>query len=31
MVHRVVYPGSKPYVLAHRVQVVPLAQFVSAK
>jgi predicted AAA+ superfamily ATPase len=27
----VVYPGAKPYVLADRVQVVPLAQFVNAK
>jgi hypothetical protein len=27
----VVYPGSKPYALAHGVQVVPLAQVVNAK
>jgi hypothetical protein len=27
----VVYPGAKPYVLADRVQVVPLAQFINAK
>ena len=27
----VVYPGAKPYMLADRVQVVPLAQFLNAK
>jgi ATP-dependent protease Clp ATPase subunit len=27
----VVYPGAKPYALADRIQVVPLAQFVNAK
>jgi hypothetical protein len=27
----VLYPGSKPYVLAHGVQVVPLTLFVKAK
>ncbi len=30
MGHDVVYPGSEPYVLALRVQVVPLAEFVNA-
>jgi len=27
----VVYPGTKPYALADRIQVVPLAQFVNAE